>query len=115
MVEAHATYMDAKTNFGGLKTAFEALKAAYKTRAIRWKAFQDVISRRCRHEFTKLLSVRGFHGQLIFNHVKQTLKTNVRGADAAGLDSRAASQAIAKDAKTLSGGESASDEGRESS
>lgn len=97
-VKAKKAFEQAQKDFSNLEETREALEKSLRDRRARWLKFRRFITVRARVTFVKMLSERGFRGELLINHDKHLLDLRVE-------PDITKSSATGRGAKTLSGGE----------
>ncbi|TCD69031.1 Structural maintenance of chromosomes protein 6 [Steccherinum ochraceum] len=88
-----------KTELKSMVTLNRALRKSIRIRLKKWHEFRRHIALRCKIYFGYHLSVRGYYGKVLFDHVNGTLQLKVQ------TDEQHATQSREKDPRSLSGGE----------
>jgi structural maintenance of chromosomes protein 6 len=91
-------FAQAKQEMERLESLQDQLRQTLNTRRERWERFRQMITARSRAGFGKMLSARGFRGQLHVDHMKKEMDIHVE-PDITRRDGSG------RGAKTLSGGE----------
>ncbi|KAJ1554177.1 Structural maintenance of chromosomes protein 6, partial [Cladochytrium tenue] len=125
--EAESNYHQAKAEVRANTRLVAGLREALLRRTDMWRVFRRAISQRARNTFSVMMMKRGYRGELILNHMRETLDlrvdvhntgTGTEPGAGAGADDDGGSQpvrqrragggaggSVDKDPRTLSGGE----------
>ena len=98
-LEAKKKLTEAEENFAKTFALMQELMMTLKERTGVWKYFRQHITYRARYEFSRLMSARGFVGNMRIDHQRKSLSLDVNP------DTRRGNGSGARQTKTLSGGE----------
>ncbi|KAH8072267.1 P-loop containing nucleoside triphosphate hydrolase protein [Cristinia sonorae] len=90
---------DTKKELKSMMALNKALKNSIRIRLKKWHEFRRHIALRCKIYFSYHLSIRGYYGKVLFDHVQGTLQLKVQ------TDDQQSTQTKEKDPRSLSGGE----------
>ncbi|THH16753.1 hypothetical protein EUX98_g9252 [Antrodiella citrinella] len=88
-----------KSELKSLMALNRALRSSIRLRLKKWHEFRRHIALRCKIYFSYHLSIRGYYGKVLFDHVQGTLTLKVQ------TDDQQSTQTREKDPRSLSGGE----------
>ncbi|XP_078069218.1 structural maintenance of chromosomes protein 6-like isoform X2 [Mustelus asterias] len=91
------TYKNVKSQIKNLKKFMQLLDKIMEERHKAYKIFRRYISLRCKYYFDSMLSQRGYHGKMSFDHKNATLSIAVQPGEG--------DKAALSDMRSLSGGE----------
>ncbi|XP_067837706.1 structural maintenance of chromosomes protein 6-like [Heptranchias perlo] len=91
------TYKNVKSQIKNLKKFMQLLDKIMEERHKAYKMFRRYISLRCKYYFDSMLSQRGYHGKMSFDHKNATLSIAVQPGEG--------DKAALSDMRSLSGGE----------
>lgn len=91
------TYKNVKSQIKNLKRFMQLLDKIMEERHKAYKIFRRYISLRCKYYFDSMLSQRGYHGKMSFDHKNATLSIAVQPGEG--------DKAALSDMRSLSGGE----------
>ncbi|XP_059501608.1 structural maintenance of chromosomes protein 6-like isoform X1 [Stegostoma tigrinum] len=91
------TYKNVKSQVKNLKKFMQLLDKIMEERHKAYKIFRRYISLRCKYYFDSMLSQRGYHGKMSFDHKNATLSIAVQPGEG--------DKAALSDMRSLSGGE----------
>ncbi|XP_078397707.1 structural maintenance of chromosomes protein 6-like isoform X2 [Cetorhinus maximus] len=91
------TYKNVKSQIKNLKKFMQLLDKIMEERHKAYKIFRRYISLRCKYYFDSMLSQRGYHGKMSFDHKSATLSIAVQPGEG--------DKAALSDMRSLSGGE----------
>ncbi|XP_072107385.1 structural maintenance of chromosomes protein 6-like [Mobula birostris] len=91
------TYKNVKSQIKNLKMFMQLLDKIMEERHKAYKIFRRYISLRCKYYFDTMLSQRGYHGKMMFDHKNGTLSIAVQPGEG--------DKAALSDMRSLSGGE----------